>query len=146
MNDTELVTPTKVVKKRATTRAKKPVPPPEEKPGELDMTATEPKNEKEESGKRGERYFEAVGRRKTAVARVRLYTKSGEFHVNDKLYSVYFPTIAQQKIVEDALQKMKLFGRFKVTGKIKGGGIHAQAEALRHGLSRCLVKFNSDFR
>ncbi len=93
-----------------------------------------------------EKYFEAVGRRKTSIARVRLFTKPGDFLVNDKLYSVYFPTIELQKIVEDALQKMKLFGRFKVTVKAKGGGIHSQAEATRHGLARCLTKFNPDFR
>ena len=93
-----------------------------------------------------ERYFEAVGRRKTAVARVRLFTKAGDFMVNNKLYSVYFSTVELLKISEDALQKMKLFGRFKVTAQIKGGGMHAQAEALRQGLSRCLVKFNPDFR
>jgi small subunit ribosomal protein S9 len=100
----------------------------------------EPKSEKRE------RYFEAVGRRKTAVARVRLFTKPGPFLVNEKEYTIYFPTPELKKIAEDALQKMKLFGRFKVTVKVSGGGIHAQAEALRHGLARCLVKFNSDFR
>src|SRR3989344_1443217 len=93
-----------------------------------------------------ERYFEDVGRRKTAVARVRLYTKPGDFLVNEKLYSIYFPTADLQKIVEEALQKMKLFGRFKVTVKLKCGGIHSQAEALRHGMARCLIKFNPDFR
>lgn len=93
-----------------------------------------------------ERYFEAVGRRKTAVARVRLFTKAGDFTVNNKPHSVYFSTFELLKISEDALQKMKLFGRFKVTVEIKGGGMHAQAEALRQGLSRCLVKFNPDFR
>lgn len=93
-----------------------------------------------------ERYFEAVGRRKTAVARVRLFTKAGDFTVNNKLHNVYFSTPELLKISEDALQKMKLFGRFKVTVEIKGGGMHAQAEALRQGLSRCLVKFNPDFR
>lgn len=93
-----------------------------------------------------ERYFEAVGRRKTAVARVRLFTKAGDFLVNDKLYTQYFPTLELQKTVEDSLQKMKLFGKFKVTVKVSGGGIHSQAEALRHGLARSLIKFNPDFR
>lgn len=93
-----------------------------------------------------DRYFEAVGRRKTSVARVRLFTKAGDFLVNDKPYGTYFPTLDLQKIVEDALQKMKLFGRFRVSVKVSGGGIHGQAEAVRHGLARCLVKFNQDFR
>lgn len=93
-----------------------------------------------------ERYFEAVGRRKTSVARVRLFTKGGDFIVNNKLYTEYFPTLELQKIAEDSLKKMKLFGRFKVTVKVTGGGIHSQSEALRHGLARALVKFNPDFR
>ena len=41
---------------------------------------------------------------------------------------------------------MKLFGRFRVSVKVNGGGSHAQAEAVRHGLARCLIKFNPDFR
>jgi len=93
-----------------------------------------------------ERYFEAVGRRKTAIARVRLFTKPGDFSVNEKLYSLYFSTVELQRTVEDALKKMKLFGRFRVSVKASGGGTHAQAEAVRHGLARCLVKFNPDFR
>lgn len=97
-------------------------------------------------GKKSDRYFEAVGRRKTAIARVRLFTKAGEFTVNDKLYSVYFPTLALQKITEDALKKMKLFGRFRISVHASGGGLRGQAEAVRHGLSRCLIKFNPDFR
>lgn len=98
------------------------------------------------AGKKGGRYFEAVGRRKTASARVRIFTKPGDFTVNEKLYSEYFPTVVLQKIVEDALQKMKLFGRFRVSVMVQGGGMRGQAEALRHGLSRALTKFNPDFR
>lgn len=100
----------------------------------------------EKDGKKPERYFEAVGRRKSAIARVRLYTRAGDFTVNTKLYNNYFPTLSLQKIAEDSLQKMKLFGRFKVSVKIAGGGPHSQAEALRHGLARCLMLFNPDFR
>lgn len=96
--------------------------------------------------KRPERYFESVGRRKTATARVRLFTRSGDFSVNNKLYSEYFPTIDLQKIAEDSLQKMKLFGRFRISAKVSGGGSHSQAEAVRHGLARALIKFNPDFR
>jgi small subunit ribosomal protein S9 len=66
--------------------------------------------------------------------------------VNQKPYAQYFPTIDLQHIAEDALQKMKLLGRFRISAMISGGGVHAQAEALRHGLARCLIKFNPDFR
>ncbi len=100
----------------------------------------------EEHARKPERYFEAVGRRKTAVARVRVFTRAGDFTVNNKLYGQYFPTLELQKITEDSLQKMKLFGRFRVSVKVTGGGVHSQAEAVRHGLARALTKFNPDFR
>lgn len=105
-----------------------------------------PEEDAEGKGKKSDRYFEDVGRRKTAVARVRLFTKVGDFRVNDKLHIDFFKTLEQQKIAEEALQKMKLFGRFRVSVKVMGGGPHAQAEAVRHGLARCLIKFNPDFR
>lgn len=99
-----------------------------------------------ESAKRPERYFESVGRRKTAVARTRLFTRTGDFAVNGQPYTNYFPTSDLQRIVEDALKKMKLWERFRISVKVSGGGNHAQAQAVRHALARCLVKFNPDFR
>ncbi|MEK7575580.1 MAG: 30S ribosomal protein S9 [Patescibacteria group bacterium] len=92
-------------------------------------------------------YFEGIGRRKTSTARVRIFNKGGGgILVNEKKYSEYFPTQELRSIVEDALNTMKLLDKFKVTVKISGGGIHSQAEALRHGIARALVKFNADFR
>lgn len=94
-----------------------------------------------------ERYWEAVGRRKTAVARVRLFTRGDKgMWVNDKPYGIYFPTEETRRIAEDALKKMKAQERFRVMVKANGGGLHAQAEAVRHGTSRALTKFNPDFR
>ena len=94
-----------------------------------------------------DRYWEAVGRRKSAVARVRLYTRGEKgIWIGEKSYGVYFPTLKLQKIAEDALKKMKADTRFRVTVKLYGGGIRGQAEALRHGIARALVKFNADFR
>jgi small subunit ribosomal protein S9 len=94
-----------------------------------------------------ERYFEAIGRRKTAIARVRLFTK-GEKHflVNEKPYDTYFPGLELQQTTRAALEKMKCLDKFRILAKVKGGGYHAQAEAVRHGISRALVKFNPDFR
>jgi len=96
------------------------------------------------------RYFEAVGRRKTAVARVRLYTKKEGLKdtiiVNGKSYKEYFPLDSLQKIVESPFIKMKALDKFVATVKVKGGGICAQAEAIRHGISRAMVKFNLDFK
>ena len=82
-----------------------------------------------------DRYFEAVGRRKTAIARARIFTKSGDFRVNDRPYGAYFPTEELQRITEDALKKMKLWERFRVSVKVSGGGSRGQAEAVRHALA-----------
>jgi small subunit ribosomal protein S9 len=119
---------------------------------EPEMTADFISEEEEEDqsdearARRPDRYFEGVGRRKSAIARVRLFTRAGDFSVNGKPYEQYFTTIELRNIVEDSLKKMKLLGRFRVSAKMTGGGMHGQAEALRHGLARCLVKFNPDFR
>ncbi len=97
------------------------------------------------------RYYEAVGRRKTASARVRLFTcqpfegEKGKITVNEKPYNEFFPTFELQQIVISPLKKMKSLNRFEVTIKVKGGGIKGQAGAVRHSLSRALVKFNIDF-
>jgi len=87
------------------------------------------------------RYIEAVGRRKTAVARVRITpgTKSS-FVINDKDVKEYFTTADLQSIAQEALTKSEIAEKFTVTVKVMGGGIHAQAEAVRHGLSRTLVE------
>ncbi len=98
------------------------------------------------------RYFEAVGRRKTAIARVRLLTikpfegDEGKITVNGKFYKSYFPTLVLQQTAEAALRRLKSLNRFEVVARLSGGGIQAQAEALRHGLARVLVLFNADFR
>jgi len=91
-------------------------------------------------------FFEATGRRKTAVARVRLKNEnSKEFLVNDKPLDKYFPASELQQIVISPLEKMSCLGKFGVAAKVKGGGLHAQAEALKHGIARALTEFNSEF-
>jgi len=94
-----------------------------------------------------DRYFEGTGRRKTSVARVRLYTKGDkDVTVNGGDFKKYFITQTLQTTVLDSLEKMKSLGRFKVTVVVKGGGISSQAEAVRHGIARALVVFNPDYR
>ncbi len=86
------------------------------------------------------RYIEAVGRRKTAIARVRITPSSKTtFVVNDKDVKEYFVTGDLQSIAQEALSKSEISEKFTVTVHVMGGGIHAQAEAVRHGLSRTLV-------
>ena len=96
----------------------------------------------EKTEKNKERYIEAVGRRKRAIARGRVTPASkNTFKINDRDLASYFPTEELRKIVEEAMNKVKV-GSFDVSAHIKGGGIHSQAEAMRHGISRVLVKYD----
>ncbi len=92
------------------------------------------------------KYFEGVGRRKSAVARVRFYPqgKGGVFSVNDKDYKEYFVTdrfrqsaVAPLKILDSGVKKSA-----DITVRVRGGGVMSQAEAVTVGLARALVKFN----
>lgn len=93
-----------------------------------------------------ERYFEAVGRRKTSIARVRLYTKKESITINGKDCAAYFPLLRYQKQAVAPLEKMKITDKLGAVIKVSGGGVSSQAEAVRHGISRALVKFNLDFK
>lgn len=92
-------------------------------------------------------YIEAVGRRKTSVARVRLFgaVKSSVF-ANEKEADFYFKTAEQRRVVGEALTKGKPVGKFRITAKINGGGLSSQAEALRHGIARALVLYDTELR
>lgn len=108
---------------------------------------TEVKTKTKSTEVKSKPYIEAVGRRKTSVARVRLFhAGNGGTTVNSKSMPDYFPTRELRSIIEDPFKKMDITEKFTITAKVSGGGIHSQAEALRHGISRALIKFNADFR
>lgn len=92
------------------------------------------------------KYYEAVGRRKTSTARVRIYNAKGEFTVNSKLISRYFPLPKHQKIASEPFEALKEKSHFSLSALIKGGGVASQAEALRHGISRALIKYDPEYR
>ncbi len=97
------------------------------------------------TSKTTKKYLETVGRRKTAVARVRLTEASKTTYVVNSLkLSEYFQTDDLQGIVKDSLKESKVDAKFLISGLVKGGGINAQAEALRHGISRALLKFDEE--
>ena len=86
-------------------------------------------------------YLECIGRRKTATARVRITAGAkNAVIVNDRAFEVYFPTESLRAIVMSPLTREGFTGKFHISAKVSGGGIHAQAEAIRHGLSRALVE------
>lgn len=91
------------------------------------------------------KYIEAVGRRKTASARVRLSTaKSTSITVNDRNASDYFPVSIMNETIHAPFKTIG--GAYTVTAIVKGGGLKAQAEAVRHGISRALIEMESAYR
>lgn len=92
------------------------------------------------------KYIEGIGRRKTATARVRIYEKNGNVTVNGMAADKHFPTLALQKILDDAFKAAGMENKFAITALISGGGIHAQAEAFRHGLARILTEQDDTLR
>lgn len=93
------------------------------------------------------KYIETVGRRKTSIARVRIFeaTKSS-YLINERELENYFPTADLQRIATEPFTKTKLAGKFKITAHIKGGGVSSQVEAFRHGVSRALVEWDKELR
>lgn len=136
--------PKKIVKKRVTKKSEPILPEDIEKKEESETPAVH--NAEKEAVKLN-RYFEAIGRRKTAIARVRLFTKGEkQFLVNGKPYQEYFFIKHNQEVATSSMNKMKCLDKFRVTALVRGGGQNAQAEAIRHGTARALVNFNINFK
>lgn len=87
-----------------------------------------------------------TGRRKTAVARVRLTPGSGSIVINHRGLAEYFGRPTSRMIVQQPLELTSTAGAFDVSANVCGGGIAAQAAAIRHGISRALVVVNPDHR
>lgn len=92
-------------------------------------------------------YFESVGRRKTAIARVRLYPEpKNSFVINGKTLEDYFPVKEMSATANEPMKNAKVEDKFKVSVQVKGGGVSSQAEAVRHGLARALIVYKADLR
>ncbi len=88
----------------------------------------------------------ATGKRKTAVARVWLRPGAGKIEVNRQSFETYFPVETWRLVVEQPFEVTDQVGRFEVFATLSGGGISAQAEALRHGISRALLQYDPSMR
>ena len=88
----------------------------------------------------------ALGRRKTSVARVYLSAGNGNFIVNGKDMTVYFPTLMLQNNINRPFVLTSTLGQFDVKATIDGGGVSGQADALKLGISRALVKHNAELK
>tara|TARA_B000000460_G_C21454932_1_gene365422 strand:- start:55 stop:453 length:399 start_codon:yes stop_codon:yes gene_type:complete len=92
-------------------------------------------------------YTYAVGRRKTAVAQVRLYSDAGPVVVDDRLMEEAFPYSIWQQIINEPFTVTSTQGRFRVVARLSGGGVNGRAGALRHGIARALAEVeNGKFR
>ncbi len=92
------------------------------------------------------KYIEAVGRRKEAVARVRLIKDTPAIVINGKDLKEYFPILAYQDVIMAPLRLTNTSNSFLISVQVKGGGMTGQAEAIRLGISRCLLKVQSSYR
>ncbi len=90
--------------------------------------------------------YYGTGRRKSATARVFLRPGSGDFTVNGKPFDTYFVTDAQRIMAKSALVLTETSGNFNVVANCDGGGVTAQAGAVRMGLARALQEFNPELR
>ena len=88
----------------------------------------------------------AVGRRKTSIARVRITQGKGTLSVNDKDYQQYFNTPTLHYVVNQPFAATNTVGQFDVKVNVKGGGYNGQAEAVRLGITRALIKYNPELK
>ena len=88
----------------------------------------------------------ATGRRKTAVARVRMTLGNGTITVNGRTLDDYFPREVSRMIIHQPFEAVSGMGRYDIIANIHGGGLSGQADALRHGISRALEKFDETNR
>ena len=92
------------------------------------------------------RYYEGIGRRKRATARVRLYPGDGQIAVNDKPLDQYFGRFQDREQAVEPLKLTNNEGRYNLMVVVKGGGITGQAQAIRQGLARALQILDPELR
>ena len=87
-----------------------------------------------------------IGRRKNAVARLKMKEGTGQIVVNKRPYDEYFPTISLQNTLLNPLQSSNLMNKFDIVVNTNGGGVNGQAQAIRLGIARALVKIDPELR
>jgi small subunit ribosomal protein S9 len=90
--------------------------------------------------------YYGTGRRKTSTARVYLRAGDGAVKINRKPFEQYFPNETLRMIIRQPLQLTETTGKFDLLVNVKGGGPAGQAGAIRHGITRALMEYNSDLR
>ncbi len=95
-----------------------------------------------------QQYFYGTGKRKTAIARVRLYpvADGGPMLVNGKLVEDYFNWLPWQVVINEPFRVTNTNNRFQLVAQVTGGGVNAQAEAIRHGIARALIVYDLNLK
>ena len=91
-------------------------------------------------------YFYGTGRRKSSVARVRVYQGTGKVTINDRDIDDYFGLETLKLIVRQPLVATETDQKFDIVCRVAGGGVTGQAGAIRHGVARALLQVNPEFR
>jgi small subunit ribosomal protein S9 len=91
-------------------------------------------------------FYDAIGRRKNATARIRLVPGQGKISVNGRELLEYFKREVLKMVIEQPLIVTDTLGKFNITANIIGGGLSGQAEAMRLGIARALLKWNEELR
>ncbi|MBR4282250.1 MAG: 30S ribosomal protein S9 [Clostridia bacterium] len=91
-------------------------------------------------------YFYGTGRRKSSVARVRVYNGTGNITINDRDIDDYFGLETLKLIVRQPMAVTETLGKFDIVCRVAGGGVTGQAGAIRHGLSRALLQYDAELR
>lgn len=92
------------------------------------------------------KFSQTVGRRKEAVARVRVMEGNGQITINGRPISEVYPSLLHQRIYQRPFELTKTLGKYTATVKVEGGGFSAQLEAAVHGISRALSKTHPGYR
>jgi small subunit ribosomal protein S9 len=88
----------------------------------------------------------ATGRRKTAIARIWLSAGDGRIVINNRPDDDYFSRPTARMVIRQALEEVSLLGQYNVDATVRGGGISSQAGAIRHGITRALMKLDGELR
>ena len=90
--------------------------------------------------------YTATGKRKSAVARVHVFSGSGQIQINRRSLEDYFGRPTSRMIIQQPFELTGSSGQYDVSANVRGGGVSAQAAAIRHGITRALIAANAEFR
>lgn len=98
------------------------------------------------TAQQSQQYYQGTGRRKSAVAQVRIFRGAGAVVINGKPLEQAMPLLALQQLVLEPFKATNTVNRYNATVKVAGGGVSGQAEAVRHGIARAILAMDENYR